>query len=392
MVTLFVGNFEFEHRLSHRQADGPLAGPLRRLTEELTSAWLAIANDGDLLWTTTQVEPEFFQRAPNWRLPSVRAVGTASDVPSGVEVCPWGLTNKIRDWADSNGWKCSVPDEDVIRQVNSRLFSARLERDWGVGLRDTTVIRSLDDLRHALRRLPADTDNWVLKAEFGMSGREKILARGNEPGKDVRNWLDKRLANGIAVVFEPWVDRVEEAGLQFTLPWSGPPVFEGVTPLLADRSGTYRGNRITCDAETEMRWLPAIETGMRAAREIRQLGYFGPLGIDAIRYRDHDGRIRLRSLQDINARHTMGRLGLGLRRLLDPGEVGTWLHLNRKSADLRGFGGDWDVWLQSRLSPGTRFVRTSPLLIDQRPVEHMTVVIAGQSTDALRQSEDRLIS
>ena len=145
MVTLFVGNFEFEHRLSG-QGDQPLSEPVRRLTEELACVWLAVADDGDLLWTPAGVDAEFFQTAGEAGLPSVRPVSKVSEVAAEADVCPWGFTDAVLEWAHSHGWNCHTPDEAVVRQVNSRLFSARLEREWGVGLRDSAVIRSLDDL------------------------------------------------------------------------------------------------------------------------------------------------------------------------------------------------------------------------------------------------------
>ncbi|MGH7201739.1 MAG: hypothetical protein ACREJB_14115, partial [Planctomycetaceae bacterium] len=226
-------------------------------------------------------------------------------------------------------------------------------------------VRSLEELRTSLDAL-ADQNRWVVKAEFGMSARERILGRGREITDAAANWLRQRLRSDGIVFFEPWVERVEEAGLQLTIRRNGEIEFDGLTPLLTDGTGQYRGNDFTPDAETVRRWTETIEIGRRAAGRIAAAGYFGPLGIDAMRYRAADGTVRLRPLQDVNARCTMGRLGLGFRRLLRPGEAGVWRQ-ERWSfpsvAAARSALGDRVV----TPADGMRTVRTSPLEVGGRP-------------------------
>src|SRR5690606_5718121 len=90
--------------------------------------------------------------------------------------------------------------------------------------------------------------------------------------------------------------------------------FLGVTPLFTRPNGSYLGNGFVDDPNLLTTWREAIETGREVAAEVAAEGYFGPLGIDAMRHRTDDGEIRVRALQDLNARYTMGRLALGLRR------------------------------------------------------------------------------
>ena len=111
-------------------------------------------------------------------------------------------------------------------------------------------------------------------------------------------------------------------------------MFEGVTPLLTDERGEYRGNRFAVPDDIKSIWSSSIDTAQQIAQKLQAMGYFGPLGIDAVRYRDRDGKLRLRPLQDINARYTMGRLALGFRRLLKRGETGIWLHLRQPDVSI----------------------------------------------------------
>ncbi|MBT4864608.1 MAG: hypothetical protein HON53_05715 [Planctomycetaceae bacterium] len=383
MNRLFIGNFDFEHALSAKaERDRTRSGAVQRLQHELAAIWPAVADDGDFIWLPAPVEAGFFEESTTAGLPQIFPVVNAADVDVPVEACPWGWTDDIRKQCEGNGWKFAAPPQEVIGEVNSRRFSLELERSWGIGLEGAAVIRNVDELRAAIERMPAHVDRWVVKAEFGMSARERILGRGRELDEQTVNWLRNRTGADEVAVIEPWVERLEEAGLQFTVPWSGVPVFEGIAVLLCDSAGQYRGSRFAQDVETELRWMPAIETGMRVARFLKQLGYFGPLGIDAMRFRDADGKERMRSVQDINARHSMGRLALGLRRVLKQGEHGSWLHVRwpTESVDAPR---RWFDKLAANLPAGVRVIRTSPFTANKQPVGHGTLVIASKNAPAL---------
>ncbi len=387
MNRLFIGNFDFEHALSAKTGrDRTRSIAVQRLQHELAATWPAVADDGDFIWLPAPVAAGFFEELAAAGLPQVVPVVNADDLDVPVEACPWGWTDDIRRQCERNDWKFAAPPQEVIGEVNSRRFSLELEQSWGIGLEGAAVIHNVDELRAAVERMPASVDRWVVKAEFGMSARERVLGRGRELDEQTVNWLRNRTGANEVAVIEPWVERIEEAGLQFTVPWSGVPVFEGVAQLLSDSTGQYRGSRFAQDVETELRWMPAIETGMRVARLLKQMGYFGPLGIDAMRFRDANGNERMRSVQDINARHSMGRLALGLRRVLSPGEHGSWLHV-RWPTDSIDAPRLWFDKLTADLPADVRVIRTSPFTADNHPVGHGTLVIASKSITALDAAE-----
>jgi len=327
MPRFFLGNFDFEHRLADPTRQLPTK--LERINAELASSWLAIAEDGDYLWTPQPIEPSFFEQAIRDGLPRVIPVVSLDDVPRGVECIPWGWTDDIRRLCDKHGWLRNAPPDEAVRAANSRRFSAALERAWLCGLDFSGEAISLQEIERLIA-LHDPASRWVVKAEFGMSGRERILGCG-VPTEADRNWIEKRLSSDGVVFFEPWVERLDEVGIQIDVPREGDPQLIAVVPMLVDERGQYAGSWFT-PREDQPRtsstppWRDATDVALRAAKQMQQLGYFGPLGIDAIRYRTADGFIRLRPLQDINARWTMGRLSVGLRRLLQPDEAGCWRH------------------------------------------------------------------
>ncbi|MEX0700495.1 MAG: hypothetical protein WD069_00215 [Planctomycetales bacterium] len=382
MSRLHLANLDFEHRLpdAQRGTRWTLTEAARRLNAELACVWSGIAADGDLVRLPAPIEPGFFDHLVEQELPRLHPVfdgDRRSKLRSVEAVNPWGWTDDVRRWADRRGLPHSAPQQDVVARANARGFSTEMERELGVELPGSAIVSSFDDLTRALAGLRSHLDRWVVKAEFGMSARERMIGMGSAPDRRTADWVRLRVARDGAVYFEPWVERLEEVGVHFTIPPDGPPRFDGVAAMLSDAWGRYRGSRFERDPVLETRWRPAIEAGTRAAARLAELGYFGPLGIDACRYRDAEGAVRLRPLQDVNARWTMGALARGFRRLLRPGEFGTWLHVPWPTDSPDGPRRAFEA-LQARLPAGTRAIRTSPYEAGNRPNAHGTLVlIAG---------------
>lgn len=328
MPRLFIGNFDFEHRLAAPGRQMP--AKLQRLNAELATSWLAIADDGDYLWTPESIDAEFFKQAVANGLPRVIPVVSFGEVPAGAECIPWGWTDDIRKLCDEHGWVRNDPSDSAVRAANSRRLSSELEQEWRVGLPFSGEATSIEQVEHYVGLHDRDS-RWVIKAEFGMSGRERLLGNGIPQGAD-RSWIEKRLNSNGIVFFEPWVQKVSEVGIQIDVRREGEPQLLEVVPMIADERGQYSGSRLTSQDSEQSHvtlrpsdWGLAIDIAIQAARRIQNVGYFGPLGIDAMQYQDENQQLHVRPLQDINARWTMGRLCLGFRRFLERYESAEWL-------------------------------------------------------------------
>ncbi len=368
MRRLYVGNFDFEHELADARYQPP--AKLGRLNADLATSWLAIAEDGDYLWCPEMIDPAFFALAAAQGLPQVVPVSHWADVPAGVELTPWGWTERLAALAKTRGWNSAVPPIPLVRELNSRQFSFSLETEWRCGLPGATAITRFDQLEAALRLAQEFSARMVIKANWGMSARERIFLTDRVSAAD-EAWIRKRLAQQGAVIIEPWVERIEEVGLQIDIPQHDAPRLVGITPLVCNDAGQYQGSWFTeppnPGSDFHERWQPAAETALCAAQSMQDRGYFGPLGVDTIRYRSPDGTIQLRPLQDINARWTMGRLSLGWRKLLFSETSGFWRHFTVNDPSPSQFPGD---------SSG-REIQVSPHQIGNRPVEHRSAVIFG---------------
>lgn len=383
MAKLFVGNFDFEHELAAESAgeSSPQSSPpaARRIASTLASVWLPLAAPTDLILSEEETSSVDFTDLREWGLSLPQFVVRLADVASGpqVELVPWGWSGRMHELAADRGWLAAAPSPRIVAQVNSRGFRLALEQAWQIGLEEAARIRSLDELAAILARQGDSPGGWVLKAQFGMTARERILGRGTAISPQVAGWAARRLKVG-EIVFEPWLERIAEASIQVTIPESAPPVLEGLTPLLCDAAGVYRGNRCTVAAAETAHWQGAIDVALRLAAELQSSGYFGPLGIDAMWYRDRTGTPRLRPLQDLNARYTMGRLALGFRRLLAPDEHASWLQFPLaadRGAALEQF--------RRSLPRGCRMIWTSPRRPAGPPPSRGAALLIAPSADIL---------
>lgn len=361
---LFVGNFDFEHRLAEPELE--LTNRLKRLNAELACAWLSIAEDGDYVWTPLPFDGDFLAELGSRGLPRIIPVTSFRDVPREVQCVPWGWSLDIRRLVERFGWNADAPPDDAVHAANSRSTSARLEQMWNLELPGAQRIESIEDFQNAARSLELSDGRWVVKAEFGMSARERILGRGSARPTD-ENWVRRRLAISKVVFFEPWVERLSEIGIQFEIPRLGDPQLIGITPMIVGRQGQYAGSWFSItdssfDAKASL-WSDGADAALRAAKYLQSIGYFGPLGVDVMFYRDHDGAHRIRPLQDINARWTMGRLSLGWRRLLGPAEQGAWQHCSTDEI-AAPVGINW-----------SRQIKTSPSRVGNASCERMSRIL-----------------
>ncbi|MGQ0634704.1 MAG: hypothetical protein ACT4QC_08840 [Planctomycetaceae bacterium] len=384
MPRFFLGNFEFEYELA--AAGGvrqQVPKAVRAMSAALASAWIGFADPGDYVLATRPFSEEDFPDLTRIGVALPQFVTRLDEVPAScdVELVPWGWSAGALAAAKGAGWVVSAPPLEVVRRVNSREFRWQLEQELGVAPSGSGTARSVSELRALVARCGDWSRGWILKANFGMSGRESLRGSGDSLSESAARWAARRLERTGAVVVEPRLDLVAEAGVQVEVPQGGPPQLVGVAEQIVDSGGAYRGSRFgatkdrrstACvvarpergtnegrgkghetavgttshEAIRDARhalpasrhqgvpptagnslWQPAVEVALRVALRLQALGYFGPLGIDAAMYRDVAGQVRIRPLQDLNARFTLGRLALGFGRFLPAGWCGSWLWL-----------------------------------------------------------------
>lgn len=290
MARLIVANLDYE--------DAELPARVRASASAAGTLLAALARDGDRLWTPAPVDPERV-RGRRVRLASGRPIAPAGEVLAWAETAEVaaarardpGPAPSGGDWRERL-WHLRPPDPAVVDRVNHRRFAHSL----GLGLPDA---RWIDDVAQLAPAHPA----WVCKAPMSASGRGALRRYTPAVDASVVARARRMLARHGELLYEPWVDRVEDFGCAGIVDDGG---FEllGVHRLSIDHQGVFRG--IELDPSLEDAEVAAA-AGV-AARALGEAGYRGPFGIDAYRYRDGEGAVRLNPMSEINARLTFGHV------------------------------------------------------------------------------------
>jgi len=342
MSRLLYGNFDFEHELISSAYNRSFR--LNRLNAELTTHLLAFADDGDRLFYPSKAPTDFLSEASLAGFAAVRADVSDGRMDPGLSFVPWGWSKQACRFAVNRGLSWDAPLIEAVTAANSRQFSHVTEQRSLSAIPGAAEVDSLESLRISIRQATDSwkyqtTDlRWILKAEFGMSGRERISGCSTEISDSQANWIQRRLKAGERLYFEPQVVSLFELSTQWQIIDSGSsqgqlsvPELIGTTQLLTDAAGQFLGSVLIgestsgvcsfADPEFQLsrELLERIHTAARdVAGEVQRLGYFGPLGIDSMVYRGPDGEPAVRPVQDVNARLTMGRIALAwFRRFAD---------------------------------------------------------------------------
>jgi hypothetical protein len=304
---------------------------------------------------------------------------------------PWGWSASALDLVRSLRLTQPVPDVKAVRWVNTREFAASLD----VTVTETGELceprfgwlcRSEAEVLAALQACEQAGDaQWVIKANISHAARNRLLGAGAVLTASQRQWLQRRLAALECVSVEPWVERIAECGLQWTIgetPVCAEPAsieFVGACALLTDRGGEYRGSVIRRTSAAAAWWRPAESWGRRIAEQAAACGFRGPLGIDCMLFRRR-GRLELRVAHDINGRQTMGRLALGLRNWLGASDVGVWCHPATVAAEIHL------ERLREIADSGVTVHSTSPTHWDGRAARLQTCLLISEDTKKMQQA------
>jgi len=200
-----------------------------------------------------------------------------------------------------------TPDEAVVRRVNTRAFATRVRATLdGNKAFVKELVLELDTALALLSR-PTPSGSWLVRRNFGASGRGRRRIRVGSPDAVERAWLMKHLKSA-PLVIEPWVSITREHTRSGWVEPNGSVHAAGPCYQATTREGAWKLTEAVdpsgVDRKEDLELEAAFhEGGLALARE----GYFGPFGIDAFRYRTGEAGSPevLNPLSEINARFTM---------------------------------------------------------------------------------------
>lgn len=236
-----------------------------------------------------------------------------------------------------------------------RWLSSLPASDWLCGENEVGVV--VNNFDRALEVIAAIRGRGhhriVVKEALGLAGSNAIRLWEPELLDSQRRWMTAAFERGRTLVIEPWLERELDFSAQLEMGDDGLKLC-GFTGLINDRKGQFEAN---VASPNFARQVPATVLALLGSRatppqvhelfhqlfaaleiEFNRAGFRGPIGIDALVYRDAHGNARLKPLVEINPRYTMGRLTLELMKQVAPGSHGRFSLVNR--AKLKAAGCD----------------------------------------------------
>ncbi|MEE3259925.1 MAG: DUF455 family protein [Candidatus Latescibacterota bacterium] len=247
----------------------------------------------------------------------------------------------------------------------------------------------------------------VIKAIYGSSGRDQIHCRDGQLREGQRGWLENILRQQGQVVVEPWLDKVVDLSLHFDVGATGEMQVRGWTRFFTDGRGQYRGTlvghivagldvevkKFLYGAGRDARRLPKLGATLAEflAGELFAAGYRGPVGVDALVYRDGVD-LKLKPIVEINPRTTMGRVALGLRQRVNSARTALWVVLSRREVEVAGFAdladcaGQLEARYPARLMPDGQQLSEGVLFTTDpvRAQSFATALLVGESLEVCR--------
>jgi hypothetical protein len=199
-----------------------------------------------------------------------------------------------------------APHLTVLKRANSRKFSAAL----GVDLPGAAYTDSADELDEFVARPCVGTD-WLLKRPFSFAGKGRQRVSPGILKDSARTWALASLRDGEGIEIQPHVRRVADFALHGYVPRKGnakdAATIGAATRQVCDPRGQWTASELaTAEELSELERERLHTAATETAVALRGIGYFGPFGIDAMRWRDTTGALHFCPRLEVNARYTMG--------------------------------------------------------------------------------------
>jgi uncharacterized ferritin-like protein (DUF455 family) len=331
-----------------------------------------LSRQDDVLIMAQRPAPEFLSKIQSYgfHLPEIHE----SDITATSEQAP-DLDRKIGDlrpWAwtpDSIAFFDKTLGEvtrprpaDALWNGGVRdLFSKKWSAHWGKSLAaenqsldwiapDTIYgcdVHDIEALQQARQHF-ADLGyvNLACKAPFATAANgNRCLLEGETISPAFSKWLEAIWAEQGTLIVEPWLERVFDFSIQFEMRADDLKLV-GYTRMLNNRRGQFQGilTNAFCKgiAPELVRFLMERVEGRprvyhhyennvapRLEAALRAIDFQGPIGIDALVYRDSAGQLQLKTIVEINPRFTMGRVAHELEQHNAPRAVGLFQILTK---------------------------------------------------------------
>lgn len=234
-----------------------------------------------------RIKEPYFQEI----LKDVSALNTYAILPTTAEICRrFGIKNYY-------------PEIEIIKKVNSKIYSHKLHDRIGQKKYGTIINRGAD-----IQQLAAEYDDGrgiILKDAFGVSGKGNALITSPGIMKRVTDYIISQEEKGLETCFlmEPFLEKQSDFSCQMKIDLNGNMTILSIQNILNNNNFSYAGS-MTADQDfvdylDHHGYFTVME---KTAGELFKDGYSGDVCIDSMILADGE----IVPVVEINARKSMG--------------------------------------------------------------------------------------
>ncbi len=226
----------------------------------------------------------------------------------------------------------------------SKRLGVELNNELGLEKGASVYCESMEQaLSEISKCMSSNSEGVLLKAPYACAGRGHKRIKPHEGQAFYHAWLEKVIKNQGGIVIEPYLDKVMDFSALYEVKQGGVIDLIGMTEMENDSSGRFLATKVYqkwgSDLSEEIRRFYFTKAqGVRCYSEIIPAlltklltGYIGPVGVDAMIYRQADGSLALRHVVEVNTRMSMGRVALELQKKYAAGKNAKLSILRKKN-------------------------------------------------------------
>jgi hypothetical protein len=249
---------------------------------------------------------------------------------AGARAAPYAVVPGVEDTCERLGLDGSgLPPLDVVRRVNSKVFSQRLAMELDLPCAGERIGSTAELSARGAALL--ERGAVAVKDPCGVAGKGTLPVASPAELERLVAFLARQEQAGrrVELILQPLLDRVEDFSCHFDVEEEGGIRWVGVQQM---RNEGFAFSAVsTAPPELHQRLEREGYFGVMecVAATLRREGYRGPVCVDSMRLRDGT----LVPLLEINARCSMGRMGLSLQARLGGGAA--FVHLGAVAVTVR---------------------------------------------------------
>ncbi len=350
------------------------------------------ASEGDIVITPELPNPDFLAQWHKLRLPMIRYVDTLHNLDQAYNyIKPWSWTPAMHhktkhlkqlsnpSFKQSPNFTWKQRNRDFFSRETTNTIQRYLHHDYNY-----ENFIALETPALSFNRLD-EFDTWfdnqdavILKMPWSSSGRGIHVINSSKGLGANYQWIQGALKQQGFITAEPLLDKVFDFSFQFNLKQDGEIDFTGISYSLNDDKQHFIGGSVNWPHhKDEISKFLSVTIINKAAnqlintlRKIEPHHYHeGPIGIDAIVYRNLDGQLKIHPCVDINWRYNMGMVNIALPKFIHDNSIGIW-----KIASFHT--GEWNKFTKQNQT-------SKPLLIADGKIVSGFINMTPPSTNAM---------